>query len=176
MNVVFTVGRVKHLWRVVRIFLLGDAHVDADVRIAERIVFERDVQLVVLGQPRLYTVLTECNFHVNALQVAFGGLATSTTLRLVHCLTPASIHLIVLLLITAALCLHLLELRLHALHLSLCVRLWLILILLLDSRLLSRVLLLLGIHALFLRLLTLLLLMLLLALPIIIVPIACVVI
>ena len=125
---------------------------------------------------RLYTVLTECNFHVNALQVAFGGLATSTTLRLVHCLTPASIHLIVLLLITAALCLHLLELRLHALHLSLCVRLWLILILLLDSRLLSRVLLLLGIHALFLRLLTLLLLMLLLALPIIIVPIACVVI
>lgn len=51
MNVVFTVGRVKHLWRVVRIFLLGDAHVDADVRIAERIVFERDVQLVVLSQP-----------------------------------------------------------------------------------------------------------------------------
>lgn len=58
-DVVFTVGSVEHLWGIVRVFLLRHAHVNADVRIAKRIILERDAQLVVLAHPRFDTFLAE---------------------------------------------------------------------------------------------------------------------
>ena len=48
MDVVLPVGRVEHLGGVVRVLLLRHAHVDSDVRIAQRVVLKRDVQLLVL--------------------------------------------------------------------------------------------------------------------------------
>ena len=116
-------------------------------------------------------LFVEGDFDVEVFEIVVrSSLARSSTL-LVHGLTPAAVHLIVLLgllLLIATLCLHLLHLHLHALHLSLLVSL----VLLLDGTLLSFVL---G-SLLLLALVTahsLLLLVLLLATLIVIALIAC---
>ena len=51
MDVVLSVRRVEHLWGVVRVLLFSDAHVDSDVSVAQRIVFECDVKFMVLAHP-----------------------------------------------------------------------------------------------------------------------------
>ena len=48
-DVIITIGRVKHFWCVVRVLLLRHTHVDADVGIAKRVIFERDVQFLIIG-------------------------------------------------------------------------------------------------------------------------------
>ena len=48
-DVIITIGRVKHFWCVVRVLLLGYTHVDADVGIAKRVIFERDVQFLIIS-------------------------------------------------------------------------------------------------------------------------------
>ena len=47
MDVVLSVRRVEHLWGIVRVLLFSDAHVDSDVSVAQRIVFECDVKFMV---------------------------------------------------------------------------------------------------------------------------------
>ena len=49
MDVVLSVRCVEHLWSVVRVLLFSDAHVDSDVSVAQRIVFECDVKFMVLA-------------------------------------------------------------------------------------------------------------------------------
>ena len=51
MDVVLSVRRIEHLWGVVRVLLFSDAHVDSDVSVAQRIVFECDVKFMVLAHP-----------------------------------------------------------------------------------------------------------------------------
>ena len=51
MDVVLSVRRVEHLWGIVRVLLFSDAHVDSDVSVAQRIVFECDVKFMVLAHP-----------------------------------------------------------------------------------------------------------------------------
>ena len=46
-DVVFPVRCVEHLWRIVRVFLFSDAHVDSNVSITERIILESHLKLVV---------------------------------------------------------------------------------------------------------------------------------
>ena len=51
MNVVLAVRRVEHLRRIVRVLLFSDAHVDADVRVAESVIIESDLELVPVSNP-----------------------------------------------------------------------------------------------------------------------------
>lgn len=46
MDVILAIRRVEHLRRIIRVLLLRDAHVDADVRVAERIILESDLEFV----------------------------------------------------------------------------------------------------------------------------------
>ena len=48
-DVIITIRRVKHFWCVVRVLLLGYTHVDANVSIAKRVIFERDVQFLIIS-------------------------------------------------------------------------------------------------------------------------------
>lgn len=48
-DVIITIRRVKHFWCVVRVLLLRDTHVNADMGIAKRVIFERDVQFLIIG-------------------------------------------------------------------------------------------------------------------------------
>ena len=48
-DVIITIGRVKHFWCVVRVLLLRHTHVNADVGIAKRVIFERDVQFLIIS-------------------------------------------------------------------------------------------------------------------------------
>jgi hypothetical protein len=46
LDVILAIRRVEHLRRIIRVLLLRDAHVDADVRVAERIILESDLEFV----------------------------------------------------------------------------------------------------------------------------------
>ena len=46
-DVVLPIGRIEHLWCIIRVLLLRYAHVDADMRVADCIVLEGQHQLVI---------------------------------------------------------------------------------------------------------------------------------
>ena len=46
LDVVLTIGRIEHLWCIVRVFLFSNAHVDADVSVAKRVILEGDFEFV----------------------------------------------------------------------------------------------------------------------------------
>ena len=50
-DVIITIRRVKHFWCVVRVLFFCYTHVDADVSIAKRVIFESDVQFLIIGHP-----------------------------------------------------------------------------------------------------------------------------
>ena len=127
-NVILTVRRVEHLRRVVRVLFLCDAHVDTDVSVAQGIVLECNIQLVVCINLSLNRLFVQSNLDVEVLQVFVSCCCFScicSPVLLVDGLAPRAVHLVVLLgalsllstIIHVRSLIHLLLLHLHHLHL-----------------------------------------------------------
>ena len=48
LDIILPVGCVEHLRGIVRVFLFSDTHVDANMSVAESIVFESDIEFLIL--------------------------------------------------------------------------------------------------------------------------------
>ena len=68
LDVVLTIGRVEHLWCVVRILLLSHAHVDSNVSIAKSVILESDLELILVGDPletrKRQSQSDTCMYHI----------------------------------------------------------------------------------------------------------------
>jgi len=68
-DVIIAIWCVKHFWCIVRVLFLSHTHVNANVGITERVIFERDVQFLIISHPRSYALFVKGNFDVEILEI-----------------------------------------------------------------------------------------------------------